>query len=96
MADPTQLTGIDLSPIPGKTYFSIDREWREEFLSFLMVDRFSDGVDRPVTSGTGRSAGVHTPDGFYGGDGEATVQRAANGTHFVRLDLAPHQFVVLR
>jgi glycosidase len=63
MADPTRLTEIGLSPIPGKTYFSIDREWREEFIYFLMVDRFSDGVDRPVTSGTGRSAGVDTPDG---------------------------------
>ena len=30
MADPTSVKDIDLSPIPGKRYFSIDREWREE------------------------------------------------------------------
>ncbi|MEU4242468.1 alpha-amylase family glycosyl hydrolase [Actinoplanes sp. NPDC026619] len=67
MADPTRAAEIDLAPIPGKTYFSIDREWREEFIYFLMVDRFSDGVDRPAPTGAGRSAGVDTPDAFYGG-----------------------------
>jgi hypothetical protein len=29
MPDPTSVKELDLSPIPGKKYFSIDREWRE-------------------------------------------------------------------
>lgn len=37
---------IDLTPIPGKKYWDIDREWREEFIYFLMVDRFHDGRER--------------------------------------------------
>ena len=32
MPDPTSVNDIQLSPIPGKEYFSIDREWREEFM----------------------------------------------------------------
>ena len=67
MSDPTSVTQIDLTPIPGKTYFSVDREWREEFIYFLMVDRFQDDVVRPVTGGPGRTAGVDTPDAFFGG-----------------------------
>ena len=67
MPDPTSITQIDLTPIPGKKYFSIDREWREEFIYFLMVDRFQDAIVRPVATGTGRTAGVDTPDAFYGG-----------------------------
>ena len=42
MSEPISVVDIDLSPIAGKTYFSIDREWREEFIYFLMVDRFQD------------------------------------------------------
>jgi glycosidase len=41
---------IDLAPIPGKKYWSIDREWREEFIYFLMVDRFHDGKERASTT----------------------------------------------
>ena len=67
MSDPTSVDHLDLSPIPGKKYFSIDREWREEFIYFLMVDRFQDDVVRPVTGGAGRTAGIATPDTFYGG-----------------------------
>jgi glycosidase len=67
MPDPVSLEDIDLGPIPGKKYFSIDREWREEFIYFLMVDRFQDEVVRPVVGGAGRSLGVDTPDAFFGG-----------------------------
>src|SRR5262245_66622494 len=67
MADPTSVKDIDLSPIPGKKYFSIDREWREEFIYFLLVDRFQDDISRPVVTGTGRSIGISTPDTFFGG-----------------------------
>jgi len=38
---------IDLSPKPGKKYWkSCHREWREEFIYFLLVDRFHDNNKR--------------------------------------------------
>ena len=38
---------IDLSPKPGKTYWkNCHREWREEFIYFLLVDRFHDSNKR--------------------------------------------------
>jgi glycosidase len=62
------LKDIDLTPAAGKKYFSLEREWREEFIYFLMVDRFQDDMVRAPTLGAARSSGVHTPDGaFYGG-----------------------------
>src|SRR5262245_51498369 len=67
MADPTSVKDIDLTPIPGKHYFSIDREWREEFIYFLMVDRFQDDIPRPIASGASRSTGIATPNAFFGG-----------------------------
>jgi hypothetical protein len=33
---------------------------------------------------------------LYGGTGTVPVRTAADGTRFVHLDLAPHQFVILR
>jgi glycosidase len=67
MADPISINDIDLTPIAGRTYFNADREWREEFIYFLMVDRFQDGLVRPVATGSGRSAGVAAPNDFFGG-----------------------------
>ena len=67
MADPTSLDQIDLSPIAAKRYFTVDREWREEFIYFLMVDRFHDGTPRPAVNRPQRSQGFAAPDGFYGG-----------------------------
>jgi glycosidase len=67
MADPTSITQIDLTPVPGKQYFSIDREWREEFIYFVMVDRFHDGAARTPVLQSARSAGFPAPDDFYGG-----------------------------
>jgi len=46
MADPTSVAEIDLFPIPGKTYWNSVREWREEFIYFLLVDRFHDNRNR--------------------------------------------------
>ncbi len=62
MADPTSVEEIDLRPIPGKKYFDTTREWREEFIYFLMVDRFHDDTPRPVVTSTGRSSGIQTPN----------------------------------
>ncbi len=67
MPDLTSITQIDLTPIPGKRYFCLEREWREEFIYFLMVDRFHDDEPRTPHLQANRSAGVQTPDGFYGG-----------------------------
>jgi len=67
MADPASLSDIDLFPIPGKRYFNTDREWREEFIYFLMVDRFHDGQPRQPVQVAGRSHGFRTGDAFYGG-----------------------------
>lgn len=64
---PTTVAELDLSPVPGKLYFNLDREWREEFIYFLMVDRFHDDTPRSPVSGNGRSAGIKTPNDFYGG-----------------------------
>jgi alpha-amylase len=68
MPDPISIGDIDLVPIAGKTYFNVDREWREEFIYFLMVDRFQDDVSRSIATGSARSAGVATPETFYGGN----------------------------
>lgn len=67
MAAPTSIAQIDLTPIPGKQYFNIAREWREEFVYFLMADRFHDGNPATPVCGPGRSTGFPTPNSFYGG-----------------------------
>ena len=67
MSDPQSVGEIDLTPVPGKTYFSTEREWREEFIYFLMVDRFQDDTARPIAAGAARSMGVTTPNTFFGG-----------------------------
>jgi len=65
---PTSIAQIDLTPPRGRTYFQSEREWREEFIYFLMVDRFHDDLPRACVSRAGRSAGVAVPDDFYGGN----------------------------
>ncbi len=67
MPDPTSIAQIDLSPIPGKTYFTLVREWREEFIYFLLVDRFQDDTPRAPVLSPNRTLGIATPDNFYGG-----------------------------
>ncbi len=64
---PSSIAQIDLTPPPGRTYFQSEREWREEFIYFLMVDRFHDDQPRACVPRAGRSAGVAVPDDFYGG-----------------------------
>lgn len=77
MAAPTTVAELDLSPPPGKTYFNITREWREEFIYFVMVDRFHDDTARSPTLKPGRSKGVQTPDDFYGGKIKGITQNLA-------------------
>lgn len=67
MTQLTSINEIDLTPKLGKNYLDIKREWREEFIYFLMVDRFSDGITRMPVTGEGRTSGIQTPNTFYGG-----------------------------
>ncbi len=67
MSSPRSVQEIELSPLPGRTYFNITREWREEFIYFLLVDRFHDDASRTPVRQPERSPGVQVPDGFYGG-----------------------------
>jgi glycosidase len=48
-------------------YFDTAREWWEEFIYFLMVDRFEDSEARTPVPSPARSLGVQTPNDFYGG-----------------------------
>jgi alpha-amylase len=67
MPGPTSIDQIDLTPVAGKTYFNVDRDWREEVVYFLLVDRFHDSQNRASATGPDRSPGFQTPDSFYGG-----------------------------
>ena len=67
MADPTNLSEIDLTPIPGKIYFNLEREWREEFIYFALIDRFHDDQVRTPVLQPGRSNGISAPNDFFGG-----------------------------
>ena len=67
MVDLTSVKQLDLNPAPARAYFNCEREWREEFTYFLMVDRFQDSTVRAPAGGAARSAGIPTPDDFYGG-----------------------------
>jgi glycosidase len=67
MAAPTKASDIDLSPIPGKRYFNVAREWREEFIYFLLIDRFHDDQARSPVLQSNRQNGISTPDDFFGG-----------------------------
>ncbi|MCU0241969.1 MAG: alpha-amylase family glycosyl hydrolase, partial [Vicinamibacteria bacterium] len=62
MAEPRSIKDIDLRPLPGKRYWSCEREWREEFIYFLMVDRFHDNRARRPVAIEGRSSGSGSPE----------------------------------
>lgn len=52
------INDLDLSPKPGKNYWKNGgREWREEFIYFLMVDRFHDDHTRAPLQNTGKTKG---------------------------------------
>lgn len=62
---------IDLSPKPGKEYWiNCHREWREEFIYFLLVDRFHDSNKRDSLDFDIRHSGFGNEDQldkFFGG-----------------------------
>lgn len=58
MTDIISVKDINLEPIPGKKYWDTDRLWTEEFIYFLLVDRFHDNNDRqPANTSSDRSQG---------------------------------------
>lgn len=68
----TSIRDLDLSPKPGKTYFrNCSREWREEFIYFLMVDRFHDDHQRVPVKASGK---------FRGFGSEEQLQSTCGGT----------------
>ena len=57
------INDIDLSPKPGKIYWKNGgREWREEFIYFLMVDRFHDDKIRTPLKHAGKTPGFGTQE----------------------------------
>lgn len=53
---------LELTAKPGKLYWrNCDRQWREEVIYFLMVDRFHDDNDRKPTEVNGKLNGFGTP-----------------------------------
>lgn len=71
MSEPTSIAEIDFTPIPGKKYWNCDREWREEFIYFLMLDRFHD--DRTRTP-------VQTSNRALGSGNQAQLKKFCGGT----------------
>ncbi len=54
---------LDLSPKAGKVYWkNCYREWREEFIYFLMVDRFHDDHKRRPLKQAGKTKGFGSPE----------------------------------
>ena len=59
----TYAKNIDLTPKPGKVYWAkTNREWREEFIYFLLVDRFHDDLDRNPIDSAVRQNGFGTSE----------------------------------
>lgn len=71
MNSPTSIAELDLTPKAGKKYWNCDREWREEFIYFLMVDRFHDDRNRTP---------VNTATRSNGGGSQAQLKKFCGGT----------------
>ena len=57
------INDLELSPKPGKKYWKNGaREWREEFIYFLVVDRFHDNNERIPAISTGKTIGFGNND----------------------------------
>lgn len=83
MTSPTSIAEIDLKPIPGKKYWNCDREWREEFIYFMMVDRFHDDKNRTPVNTSARSTGSGTQEQlkkFCGG----TIKGIENNLDYIK------------
>ncbi|SKC83458.1 alpha-amylase family glycosyl hydrolase [Ohtaekwangia koreensis] len=77
---------LDLSPKPGKKYWvNGGREWREEVIYFLMVDRFHDNHHRSAVQSGGKTTGYGTPEQLQRSCG-GTLQGIINNLDYI-LDL---------
>jgi glycosidase len=59
---PTSIKDLDLTRPQGKQYYNIEREWREEFIYFLLVDRFHDDQNRMPVLTNARSVSTGGSD----------------------------------
>jgi len=75
---------LDLSPKPGKKYWGNGaREWREEFIYFLMVDRFHDDLERTPVAVGGKTTGFGSPDQLQQACG-GTLRGIQKHLHYIR------------
>ncbi|MBN8820878.1 MULTISPECIES: alpha-amylase family glycosyl hydrolase [unclassified Spirosoma] len=69
---------IQLEPKPGKRYWpNCHREWREEFIYFILIDRFHDSLLRHAPDQKERTHGFGTAENlgnFCGGTFEGIIQ----------------------
>lgn len=72
MKHPASINDLDLSPRKDKVYWmNCHREWREEFIYFLLVDRFHDDHKRRPLKSQGKTSGFGTAE---------ELQRTCGGT----------------
>jgi alpha-amylase len=71
MSEPTAIQNLDLRPPADREYFNTFREWREDLIYFLLVDRFHDAKPtRQAVVQPARAGGFGTSaqlDNFCGG-----------------------------
>ncbi len=72
MTHPTSIAELDLTPLPGRSYRNFERQFSEEFIYFLLVDRFHD--NRP------RMARISTPERSAGSGDIARLSDFCGGT----------------
>lgn len=75
---------IDLSPKKGKKYWrGCHREWREEFIYFVLVDRFHDSANRHPMDFTERHPGFGNPHQLQQSCG-GTLRGIINHIEYIR------------
>lgn len=75
---------IDLSPKPGKKYWkSCHREWREEFIYFLLIDRFHDNNKRHCADFEVKHSGFGDEDQL-GNQCGGTLRGIINNLDYIR------------
>lgn len=80
----TSIHNLDLSPKPGKEYWKNGgREWREEVIYFLMVDRFHDNHHRQPVGKNGKTSGYGTPEQLQRSCG-GTIRGIINNLDYIR------------
>jgi glycosidase len=78
------VSDLDLSPKPGKKYWKNGtREWREEFIYFLMVDRFHDDHARTPAPIHGKTKGFGNADQLQARCG-GTLRGIRNNLHYIK------------